>query len=137
MKYAATEAAIAKAEEKAEIEEKEKIRSAAKTRRMAEIDVDLSLLTHKKEVAAMKTEVETLENMSKKDNESHASASWRMLSPENANSRNKKPFKKGDNLKAEAGAKDFTQYLLRKDLLLIKMTYFNDTADSFQPRNFF
>ena len=137
------EAALQK--ERAELEEKEKIANAKKTRRMEEIEADLKLLSHTRKVTAARAEMEVLENSLK--NGSQASESIDLNIP-NQTAEDKvaafisvrenpapavddTPFKE-QHRQVSSNSHNFMSYMLKKDLLFHRLTTFDDNPEYYR-----
>ncbi|XP_053387835.1 uncharacterized protein LOC123557228 [Mercenaria mercenaria] len=151
-KYAEAKAAIARAEyaekeatlkkERADLEEKEKILNAAKAKRISEIATELDVLSHKKIAAAAIAEVEAIENMS----EGGSGKSVLQQLPKQMFEEKVVNFVSSMNQVKKEDAREsigpshtdktsheipLATYLLRKDILMNRLTYFDDSSEQY------
>ena len=111
-------------------------------KQQAALEAELSLLSHEKEVAAAEAEAEVLENQSsahsRRSSSSERSFSLTRLPPESGAERTAnyvkhhctvKPDVENSTLNPAAHPFDWTNLLLKKELLLNRMSTFNDTRD--------
>ena len=132
--------------EKAKLEEAEKISAAANVRKQTEIESDLKVLSHRKAAAVAKAEVGALEIISRSSGSSKGSVALDIIPQQNPHNKVREymysnahhgtdqphaPYLEQVSEKADI-LKDMTKYLLKKDLILTRLTNFNDSPDTYQ-----
>lgn len=148
IKYAEAQAMLAKAEfaekelilkkEQALIEEEEKIAKASNARKIREIEADLELLSQRKAAAAAEAELKVFESLSL-DEDTQPRVTVPIVDAEqkvakfviDANENGKPTDVQRTQGCGDGVVGDLAQYLIRKDLLVSRLSAFDDICDNY------